>query len=69
MSKKKIKVYGILGEGLTSKIKDKVGVITSIFEDLEVTHCVLTFDKDMIVYAALCDENTISVCVEKGVKK
>lgn len=68
MNRKKIKVYGILNEELISLVNDKAGVILTIFEDMNISHTVLTFNDNLVVYAALCDENTIGVCVERSKK-
>ena len=68
MSDKEIKVYGALNEEFEFEVKDRVGIIGAIFDNRYISSSVLTFEDGMIIYAALCDENTIGVCVERSKK-
>jgi hypothetical protein len=68
MNKKKLKAYGIWDAELRSLITDKSGVITTIFEDPHISHCTLTFNNNINIYAASCDENVIGVYVERSKK-
>lgn len=68
MSEKKIEAYGIWDEELFSLVNDKAGVILTIFEDPNISHCALTFNNHIIIYAASCDENIIGVYVERSKK-
>lgn len=69
MSERKIKIYGLLKDELPSKFKNMMSLINTIFDSTHISHCVLTSDNGVVLYARLCSENVIGICFENEVKE